>query len=60
MPVHLKCGHQYVCHLKHGHIDMIDAMIHCHAYAHGFIAKLFLKLFGSNSVSCRFNTIQLK
>ena len=25
-------------------------------YAHGFIAKLFLKEFGSNRVSCRFNT----
>ena len=20
--VHLKCGHQYVCHLKRGHIDI--------------------------------------
>ena len=30
--------------------------IHCHVYAHGFIAKLFLKEFGSNRVSYRFNT----
>ena len=26
------------------------------AYAHGFIAVLFLKQFGSNHVSCRFNS----
>ena len=25
-----------------------DAMTHCHAYAHGFIAMLFLKEFWSN------------
>ena len=33
-----------------------DAKTHCHVYAHGFIAKLFLKEFGSNRVSYHFNT----
>ena len=49
---HLKRGHQYVCPLKLGHEPK-----RCHdTLLHGFIAKLFLKEFGSNHVSCHFNT----
>ena len=37
-----------------------DATTQCHAHAHGFIAKLFLKQFGSNRESCCFNTTAKK
>ena len=38
-------------------MNQSDAMTHCNAYAHEFIAKLFLQEFGSNRVSYRFNII---
>ena len=34
-------------------VNQSDVTTHCHVYAHSFIAKLFLKEFGSNRVSCR-------
>ena len=38
-----------------------DATTHCHdAYAHGYIAKLFLKEFGSIRVSYNFNTTAIR